>query len=91
MFMIMYRIDSCMAKDHTCEICERGFESYMLLVKDNFVEILEWQKRKKNFEHLCEWCNYMYFQQDWHEKRQLAEQYGNGLLWGSVDENAAHS
>lgn len=62
---------------HRCEICERIFESYMVLVRDDFTEITDWQKRKDTFEHLCQWCNHMYFEQDWNGKRQLAEKYSD--------------
>lgn len=62
---------------HQCEICDRVFESYMVLVRDNFTDITDWQKRKDCFDHLCQWCNHMYFKQNWSGRRQLEEDYSD--------------
>lgn len=68
---------TCSGENHQCEICQRSFESYMVFVKDDFTDITEWQKRKELFDHLCEWCNSMYFEKDFGGKRELAEEYSD--------------
>lgn len=64
-------------QEHTCEMCGRDFESYPVFIPDDFTEIFEWQKRKTRFEHLCEWCNHMYFQEDRSGKKELAVKYSD--------------
>lgn len=63
--------------EHECGICGREFEGYNVFVRDNFVEIVEWQRRKEFFNHLCEWCNEMYFELDWHGRREVASEYSD--------------
>lgn len=62
-------------EEHECNMCGRDFEGYIVPVRDNFVDIVDWQRRKDRFDHLCKWCNHMYFQQDLSGRRDLADEY----------------
>lgn len=49
-------------RTHTCENCGEEYEAYLLFVRDNFVDIANFQRRKDEYEHLCQDCNEEYFE-----------------------------
>jgi hypothetical protein len=51
-----------MSNTYTCDKCGTEYESYEVLIKDDFNSISLWSERKNEYENLCEPCN-----EDWYE------------------------
>jgi len=47
---------------HTCDRCGDEYEPRIVLIRDDFTEIVEWARRKEKYEHLCEDCGNEYWE-----------------------------